>query len=128
MTRYTTIGIVKSVTDLFLLFLDALNLHVFVVQLLHQDSDSCLELPNLILIELILSLLSYFSEFVSPLFNHLGDMGFELSLTLLSILDILTRNGGIQCLSIRLSLQDQVSLLGHELMESFELLDLQDQH
>ena len=68
------------------------------------------------------------SEYLLPLLSHLNDVLVEVVLAILSLLNILCRNGRVQTESIFLSLHDEVSLQVHELEETFVFLDFEDEH
>ena len=52
----------------------------------------------------------------------------EVVLAILSLLDILSRNGRVQTEGVFLSLHDEVSLQVHELEETFVFLNFEDEH
>ena len=61
-----------------------------------------------------------------PVLSDFTDVLFQLLLTLLSLLDILRRDGRVEVLCVFLGLQDQVSFEIHEPMEAFIFLDFKN--
>ena len=119
---------IDRVLNLLLLVRDLLNLIILVRELASQDRDSCLELFELSLVEGLLRLLASVTEYLLPLLGHLDDMLVEVVLAILSLLDILSRNGRVQTEGVFLSLHDEVSLQVHELEETFVFLNFEDEH
>ena len=90
--------------------------------------DTGLELLELILVESALRLLPHLQELFLPLSRDLVDFTLKLFLAHFGLLQVLRRNGGVETTGIFLGLQDHFALKVHELVETFELFDLKDEH